>query len=286
MSTATGGPDRLPFRLIPAMAGSIVLHLTVLIMLDRASPPHEERFSAEAIEVTVEEALAPAARPAPPGVVGGGQASPPGSLDLVHTAQAPGPVLSAVPLLRPPSQAPVAVPDLSAWQAADAATDDAVRLLSPSMAAAAASTVAPRAPDALDRLKAPPRTQLQPQAPRQGLQQNPEEPSRRQDKASYASERAAEQDYVLQVVRKLSRTRFFTDDEAQRSPSGAVVVRLTVDGAGNLVDLSLAKDSGSATVDRSILDKVRSTAPFPVLPKDLSGRPFSFIVPIKYAREQ
>jgi protein TonB len=89
----------------------------------------------------------------------------------------------------------------------------------------------------------------------------------------------------MQVVRKLSQAQFSTDADSERSPRGALIARLTVDRGGNLVGLSLAKDSGSASVDRSILDKVRKAAPFPPLPQSFAASSFSFIVPIKYAQE-
>ena len=89
----------------------------------------------------------------------------------------------------------------------------------------------------------------------------------------------------MQVVRKLSQAQFSTDADSHHSSRGALIARLTVDRGGNLIGLSLAKDSGSASVDRSILDKVRKTAPFPPLPQSLAATSFSFIVPIKYAQE-
>lgn len=266
------------------MAGSILLHLTVLIMVQPALPPQEERLSAQAIEVTL-ETLAPSATPAPPVVAASGQDRPAGSMDLVQTAQAPGPLYSALPLQRPLSESPVPMPEPSAWQAAETTPDGTVILLQLSLAAAAAANAAPRAPDASDRLQAPPTSQPQRQAARHSAQQNPNAPDPRTDAASYASQRDAEQDYVLQVVRKLSQSQFFPQPESQRSPRGTVIARLTVDRDGNLVGLSLAKDSGSASIDRGILEKVRKMAPFAALPQDLVGSAFSFIVPIKFAQE-
>jgi protein TonB len=248
--------------------------------------------------VTLERALAPPAAPAPPAAAQGGQTRPPGSIDLVHTALAPGPADSALPLQRPLSESPAALPLSSAWQPAEAALMKAVMLVEQPPVAPEPATGAPsaavRAPDALDRVQAPPRAQPQRQAAHQASQQNPAAPStspaigapdRRTDAASHASQRDALQDYVLQVVRKLSQAQFSTEAESHRNPRGALIARLTVDRDGNLVGLSLAKDSGSASVDRSILEKVRKTAPFGPLPKTLGASSFSFIVPIKYAQE-
>jgi protein TonB len=279
--------DGPPLHLPLAMAASILVHLTLLVALQPAVPPQEERFSQQAIEVTLERALAPSAAPAPPAMTEPGQARPPGSIDLVHTALAPGPADSALPLQRPLPESPAALPLSSAWRPAEAELVKAVMLLEQPSAAA-------RAPDALDRVQAPPTPQPQRQAAHRTSQQNPAAPSaspaagapsRRTDTASHASEHDAQQDYVLQVVRKLSQARFSTAAEPHRSAHGVVIARLTVNRDGSLAGLSLAKDSGSASVDRSILERVRKTAPFAPLPKDLAASHFSFIVPIKYAQE-
>jgi protein TonB len=155
-------------------------------------------------------------------------------------------------------------------------------------------SVAVRAPDTLDRVQAPPTVQPKRQAARQAPQQNPGAdsnspgagaPDRRTAAAAHASQRDAQQDYVMQVVRKLSQAQFSTDADSHHSSRGALIARLTVDRGGNLIGLSLAKDSGSASVDRSILEKVRKTAPFAPLPQSLAATSFSFIVPIKYAQK-
>ena len=300
MKRATAWHDGPPLHLPLAMAVSILLHLTLLVALQPAVPPQEERFTQQAIEVTLERALAPPAAPAPPAMALAGQARPPGSTDLVHTALAPGPADSALPLQRPLPESPAALPLSSAWRPAEAALAKAVmHLEQPPVATArepapGALSAAVRSPDALDRVQAPPTLQPQRQAAHRASQHNPAAPSaspatgapaRRSDTASHASQRDAQQDYVLLVVRKLSQARFSTEADSHRSARGAVIARLTVDRDGNLVGLSLAKDSGSAGVDRSILEKVRKTAPFAPLPKDLAGSRFSFIVPIKYAQE-
>jgi periplasmic protein TonB len=299
MKSATAWQDSRSLHFALGGAASILLHLPLLLALQPALPPQEERFSQQAIEVTLERAMAPPAAPAPPAMAEAGQARPSGSIDLVHTALAPGPADFAQPLQRPLSESPAALPLSSAWQPAEAALVNAVMLQEQppvtSEPAAGAPSAAVRAPDALDRVQAPPTAQPQRQAARQAGQPTPASPSatspgtgapdRRTDTASHASQRDAQQDYVMQVVRKLSQAQFSTEAEPRRSPRGALIASLTVDRDGNLVGLSLAKDSGSASVDRSILEKVRKMAPFAPLPKVLAVSRFSFIVPITYAQE-
>ena len=296
---AAASRDGPPPYVALSMTASVVLHLTLLLVLQPSSPPPEERFSQQAVEVTLERATAPPAAPAPPALAQGGQPRPPGSIDLVHTALAPGPTDFAAPLQRPLSEAPAALPLSSAWRPAEAMLDQDVMLVEePPVASvrepAAAVLSAARAPDALDRIQAPPTSQPQHQAAYRAPQQTPAapstspatgEPALRIGTASHASRQDAQQDYVMQVVRKLSQTRFSADPGPQRSAGGMVVARLTVDRDGGLVGLSLDKDSGSAALDRSVLATIRKAAPFAPLPKDVASSRFSFIVPINYAQE-
>lgn len=299
MSRATTRRESPPSQLALAMVASILLHLTLLAVLQPALPPQEERFSEHVIEVTLERALAAPAAPSPPAATEAGQARPPGSIDLVHTAPAPGPTDFALQEERALSESP-AEPTAASWRPAEAARLNAAivqelrSVASAPEPAAGAPSVAVRAPDTSNRVQAPPLVQPQRQAVQQALRQSPAAPSaspgtgapgRRTDNAAHASQHDAEQDYVMQVVRKLAQAQFSTEAEPNRSPRGALIARLTVDRDGNLVGLSLAKDSGSASVDRGILDKVRKSAPFAPLPKSLAASSFSFIVPIRYAQE-
>lgn len=301
MNGATAGRAGPPLQLGLAMTVSILLHAMLFVALQPVSPKQKERFSDPVVEVTLERALAAPAAPAPTGAIEAGKARPAGSIDLVHTALAPGPTDFALQVERALSESVAPLPASAAWRPAEAALPNAALLreprpvaIAPELAAGAPSATV-RAPDTSDRVQAPPTVQPQRQAARQAPQQKRTEPSstpgpgapdRRTDQAAHASERDARQDYVMQVVRKLAQARFSTEAESHRIPHGALIARLTVDRGGNLVGLSLAKDSGSASVDRSILDKVRKSAPFAPLPTSLAASSFSFIVPIKYAQER
>lgn len=127
----------------------------------------------------------------------------------------------------------------------------------------------------------PPEEQV-PQRPPQHKAVKPSTPAA----SSPPNQRQALQDYVLQVVAKLSHTRFYAASPAARNGDGVVVARLTVARDGGLVDLSLPKQSGSSEVDSSVLDAIRKAAPFAPLPKAFADNRFTFIVPINYAPER
>jgi protein TonB len=102
--------------------------------------------------------------------------------------------------------------------------------------------------------------------------------------ASYSAHQA-QQDYLLQIVRRLSHASFTpaTREERER---GLVVVRLTIGRDGRLVDAALAKPSGSPALDRGVLDTIRKASPFAPLPAELAADSHTFIVPINYTQEQ
>ena len=258
--------------------------------------PEKERFSPWAIEVTLDRTLASAALP-PASQAGleAGRILPSGSVDLARTAPALGPP-DAVPL-RPAlssSQAvlplPLAMPlapeqSLPLPQAPPVVTEHDPAFSKPSS----------RAPDVLDRVQAPPLRQSERQAaprpePQHGANTAAKAPAAREqargsDRAALTSRHDARQDYILNIVRKLSHMRFLADSGSAPKARGVVIARLTVARDGTLADLSLAEGSGSAGVDRSVLEAIRKAAPFAPLPKDFADNRFTFILPINYTRE-
>lgn len=272
-----------------AVVGSILLHAGLLLALPAESLPPEERLSQLAIDVTLVTAVAPPEEPAPPGAPEAGQERPQGSIDLVRTAPAPGAMDAAVPVQPAPALEALALEDCVTLAEAPPAVT--ARELTPMEAAD------PRSPDVLDRVQAPPTRQPVRQAPPRAESRHhrvavattsttPGEPARWSDAAANATQLQAQQDYVLQVVHKLSHRQFHAKGDREGTAVGVMVARLTVARDGALVDLSLAKDSGSAGLDGSVLDTIRKAAPFAPLPRDFARSSFTFIVPINYAQER
>jgi protein TonB len=236
---------------MPAMWASLCLHMILIGALQPAPAPTENRFSERAIEVTVEWAAAP---PTPPAAM----------TKAVDSGLAPG----ASDAEEPTQTAAVATeaPKL----------EEAVMLPQP------APAVDPREL-ALAALATAPRPA--PQVPHQPAQPKAIKPPAPASAAS-ANQQQALQDYVLQVVRKLSQTRFYAASPSAQNGHGVVIARLTVARDGGLIDLSLPKQSGSAGVDGSLLDAIRRAAPFAPLPNGFTDSRFTFIVPINYTPEQ
>ena len=99
------------------------------------------------------------------------------------------------------------------------------------------------------------------------------------------SQRRAEQDYLLQVIQKLSRYRYYSKSR-ETSESGMVVTRLTVARDGRLLDVELTRSSGFPNLDRGVIETLRQASPFAPLPAEILDSQLSFIVPINYAKER
>lgn len=275
-----------------SLAASILLHLPLAMVLQPQLPPEKEHFSQWAIEVTLDRTLASAALlPASQAGLEAGRILPSGAVDLVRTALALGPP-DAVPL-RPALSSSQAVPPLPLAlekslplpQAPPVVTEHDPAFAKPSSSA----------PDVLDRIQAPPPRQSERQAaprpaPQHGANAAAKVPAARgqergSDRAALTSQHDPRQDYILNIVRRLSHLRFVADSGSAPKARGVVIARLTVARDGTLADLSLAEGSGSAGVDRSVLETIRKAAPFAPLPKDFSDNRFTFILPINYTRE-
>ena len=311
-------PTTYRFRRVSAVAVAIstLLHAIVAVALLPAPTPRQERFTQRAIELTLDVPTPPAERPALPAGERAAQKRPPGSVDLVQSAQAPGPPDAAaarplpsdppIALIVPSSEPPpeIAAHDFGTSTPAPPPQANLEKSLLPMEAppmitgrelAKTAPAATARSPDTQDQMQAPPPQQsIRQAASKRASQRNAAEPTAHprlgepspvtRTAATHSDERA-QQDYILQVVRKLSQTRFYSQSREQ-SERGVVVARLTVVRDGWLIDLSLAKGSGFPGLDRSVMDTIRKAAPFAPLPAEFASKSFTFIVPINYAQER
>ena len=300
-----------------AVIGSALLHATALAALLPGALPRQERLSEQAIELTLERPTAPFEAPAVPAAEQAAQRLPSGASAFAPAALAPGPSEAAsaplpapaephlaltLPSAEPPP--PPAVRDFGT-SAAPPGPQPTLETMLPGVDAPPMVTgreIARTAPSALarssvvqDRPQAPPPQQVvRPASPKRASQQNeadrsggpsPGAASPVTRTATSYSAHQAQQDYLLQIVRKLSQARFYptTRDERER---GLVVARLTIGRDGRLVDLTLARPSGSPALDRGVIDTIRKASPFAPLPADLAADSHTFIVPINYAQER
>ena len=107
-------------------------------------------------------------------------------------------------------------------------------------------------------------------------------PSALVNPASQYGQRKAQDDYLWQVMRKISQYHYVPKSNVV-SESGVVVMQITVARDGRLLNVSLSKSSGYPTLDNGVMDTVRQASPFPVLPPEIPGAQHTFILPVNYA---
>jgi protein TonB len=300
-----------------AVMGSALLHATALATLLPEALPRQERLSEQTIELTLERPTAPFEAPAVPAAEQAAQRLPSGGSAFAFAALAPGPSEAAsAPLPMPvephlartlPSAEPPPALQMRDFgtSATPAALEARLQTMLPAVEApplVSGRDFARTAPSALakssvvlDQPQAPPPRQVVRQAaPKRASQQNEADQSGSQSPGAVApvtrtaasyNAHQAQQDYLLQVVRKLSQARFTpaTREERER---GLVVVRLTIGRDGRLIDVALARPSGSPALDRGVVDTIRRASPFAPLPVELGVDSHAFIVPINYAQER
>jgi protein TonB len=300
-----------------AIVASALLHATALAALLPETLPRQERLSEQTIELTLEQPTAPLEAPAVPAAEQAAQRLPSGASDLVAAALAPGLSEAASAPMPVPAEPHLARTLPSAEPPPEPLTREFGTSATPSgpqpmLEAKVPALDAPpmvtgrdftrTAPSALakssvvqDRPQAPPPQQVVRRAtPKRASQQNdpdqaggpsPGAPSPVMRTATSYSAHQAQQDYLLQVVRKLSQARFTpaTREERER---GLVVARLTIGRDGRLIGVALARPSGSPNLDRGVMDTIRKASPFAPLPAELAADSHTFIVPIDYTRER
>jgi protein TonB len=303
-------------RHVSAAATSALLHgLVVLAMLPALVPQHA-RLSERAVEVTLELPTPPrqqAANAAPdraalratPGGDGPEQSAPaPGPIDAA-AAPMPVPVEPDVALSLPVSEPPpVSARDFGNSTLAMAPEPELQRIAPPVETpsslrgrelAKTAPPATPSSPNVQPEKQAPaPAQPIRQAAPRRASQQQiavRAEGTARSDASAAIrttvppNDRPAQQDYLWQIIRKLSQARF-RPQTPQESEQGVVVARLVIAADGRLVDIALARSSGFPELDRAVMDTIRRASPFAPLPGELGGQPHSFVVPLSYAQER
>ncbi|MFI5001962.1 MAG: energy transducer TonB [Reyranellales bacterium] len=87
--------------------------------------------------------------------------------------------------------------------------------------------------------------------------------------------------YLWQVLRKFSQ---YLPNLRVNNEEGTVVLRLVIARDGRLIDATIAQSSGRLTLDRVVLESIRSAAPFAPLPPELQGDQIAFTLPITSKR--
>jgi periplasmic protein TonB len=276
-------------RMSPTAAvTSVVLHAGVALAFLSELPP-QQTLAAEqaAIEFTVdlstpapaEPQEAPAKEPPAPPVLDRPDEPEPEQLQAMAAPAAGAPPMESTPEATPeptPEPAPEPTPGTRLEEALPPVEAPPPPLAAREFAKGApAAAPKPPAPQPQPRAQAQSPTQPQPAALARAAQQ----------RVPDASQRKAQEDYLWQVIRKLSLLRF-SPQSREANEQGVVVARLTLARDGRLLDLALMKSSGFAGLDKGVMDAIRQASPFTPLPADIADDNYTFILPINYMRER
>lgn len=90
---------------------------------------------------------------------------------------------------------------------------------------------------------------------------------------------AADSSYAGQVAAHLARHKQYPAQAQQRGNEGVAAVTFSLDGAGRVTSVRLARGSGIASIDQEAIALPRRASPFPAPPH---GRPVNFTVPVSF----
>jgi len=92
----------------------------------------------------------------------------------------------------------------------------------------------------------------------------------------------ARQFYVSDAIKKIRSKTKYPQRALDRSQAGNVRVSVVIDREGNILNSNLLESSKFDLLNKEALDAVKRSAPFPVLPEEVSGARFEFTVPIRW----
>jgi protein TonB len=285
-----------------ALATSAVMHAALAASLLSALPRMPVHLRPQAMEITVDLVAAEPAKAArsPPDLAMELPAPPPPATAAPAAFGSPPPD-PAAPEIATQTMAPLAPPAPPGPRAQQAATARTVPPPRPAPERILPSVKAPPAPSARDFDGSGPRTAPPPaaaKAPRpQAPVPKPHLPRAAAATAGHAAgssstltesdggHRLAREDYLWQVIRKLSqyKVRAVARDSSEQ---GLVVLRLTLERDGRLIGLALARSSGFPDLDRGVIDAARAASPFAPLPPGIADARTTLVVPIRYVRDR
>lgn len=90
------------------------------------------------------------------------------------------------------------------------------------------------------------------------------------------------QELGARVLAAIARERHYPRSALRRRVEGTATLRVTIDRSGRLVSLAVRRSSGQRILDDAASDAARSVHRFPQAPSELSGGPFTFLIPVRF----
>jgi protein TonB len=92
----------------------------------------------------------------------------------------------------------------------------------------------------------------------------------------------ARNDYLSRVYRHIDPYRDYPAAARAARQHGRVVTRVTINRAGELLDIRLDHSSGWPLIDNAEMAAIRRAMPFPPVPDGMRGDPVVLVLPMNY----
>jgi protein TonB len=288
------GPLSQSDRLSPAaLVFAVLLHVALAAGLYWLAPFRPFKPAEDVIEVTVDKGGSPpaeqvAADPEPPQPASPQALAVPQPTPPAPEPERPKPEPPRVEQPPPPEPPP---PDPPKPEPPKQVVEDVVPPPEPPPAPTAMDFPKPAPPPA----PSPPPPAQQPQR----AQPQPQRPPTRPPAAEQAARPApsplqnptdviigpsgpTQNEYFMQLHRKLAQHRYYPQSARDRHQEGRVVVRLVISRDGRLLDARVDRSSGYPAIDAAEVDAAKRAAPFPPLPVHVPGEAATFLIPVTY----
>ncbi len=90
----------------------------------------------------------------------------------------------------------------------------------------------------------------------------------------------ARNDYLSRVYRHIDPYRDYPAGRPRGRQHGRVVTRVTINRAGELVDIRLDRSSGWPLIDNAEMAAIRRAVPLPPVPDGMRGDPVVLVLPM------
>ncbi|PWK53409.1 TonB family protein [Pleionea mediterranea] len=88
--------------------------------------------------------------------------------------------------------------------------------------------------------------------------------------------------YVRELIAEVKQYQEYPRQALIDRDEGDVLVKVTIDRQGEVINTNLLERSGSRTLDKAVLKMVRRASPFAAMPPELSGEQFEFEIPFSF----
>lgn len=93
-------------------------------------------------------------------------------------------------------------------------------------------------------------------------------------------------EYVNRIQSRILRVKFYPYAAKSQGREGKVLIRMTLDRNGTVLNWRVENGSGSTILDNAATQMIQRASPFPAFPSDLSDATLEMVVPIEFSLQK